>query len=73
MVDNLQPHFRRKDMAAKEIAKQVIDTLPDEASIDDIIHALYIKAKFEKGVREIHEGKGVFHNEAKKRLQKWVK
>lgn len=48
-------------MPIKDIAKQVIDTLPDEATMDDIIHALYIKAKFERGEREIREGKGISH------------
>jgi len=60
-------------VAVKDIAKHVIDTLPDEVTMDDIIHALYISAKFNHGEREIREGKGVSHEEAKKRLQKWVK
>ena len=59
-------------MAAKDSAKQVIDALPDEATMDDIIHALYVKTKFEHGEREIREGKGVSHEDAKQRLQKWV-
>lgn len=60
-------------MAIKDIAKQVIDTLPDEATMDDIIHALYIKTKFEHGEREIQEGKGISQEEAKQKLQKWAK
>ncbi len=60
-------------MAVKDIAKHVIDTLPDEITMDDIIHALYIHAKFDHGEREIREGKGIPHEEAKQRLQKWVK
>ncbi|GAI13485.1 unnamed protein product [marine sediment metagenome] len=60
-------------MAVKDIAKQVIDTLPDEATMDDIIHALYVKTKFENGEREIREGKGVSNDDAKLRLKKWVK
>ncbi len=60
-------------MAIKDIAKQVIDTLPDEATMDDIIHALYIKIKFEHGEREVQEGKGISHEEAKQKLQKWAK
>lgn len=59
-------------MVFKDIAKRVIDTLPDEATMDDIIHALYVKTKFEHGEREIRDGEGVSHEEAKKRLQKWV-
>lgn len=60
-------------MVAKEAAKQVIDTLPDEVSMDDIIHALYVHAKFEHGERQIRQGKGVPHEQAKQRLQKWLK
>ena len=60
-------------MAAKEIAKHVINSLPDEVTMDDIIHALYINLKFEHGEREIRNGKGVIHDDAKKRIQGWVK
>ncbi len=61
-------------MTVKEKAKKVIDTLPDEANLDDIMHALYVQAKFEHGEREIEEGKGIPHEEVKKRLfEKWVK
>jgi hypothetical protein len=64
--------MRRITMPVKDIAKQVIDSLPDEATMDDIIHALYVKTKFERGEREIREGKGISHSEAKQRLQKWA-
>ena len=60
-------------MAVKDTAKQVIDILPEEATMDDIIHALYVNTKFKHGEREIREGKGISHVEAKQRLQKWVK
>lgn len=43
-------------MPTKEIAKRVIDTLSDEATMDDIIHALYVKTKCENGEREVREG-----------------
>jgi len=59
-------------MVIKDIAKKVIDGLPDQATMDEIIHALYITAKFENGEKEIREGKGISHEEAKKRLSKWV-
>ena len=59
-------------MAEKEIAKQVIDALPDTATIDDIMHALYIRTKFARGEQEIRDGKGIPHDEAKRRLSKWV-
>jgi len=55
-------------MTTKEIAKLVIDTLPDEATMDDIIHALYLKIKFDRGEKEIREGKGISHDKAKRIL-----
>jgi hypothetical protein len=60
-------------MAEKEIAKRVIDALPDTATMDDIIHALYVQTKFARGEQEIREGKGIPQEEAKRRLGKWVK
>ena len=60
-------------MIAKDFAQNVINTLPEESTMDDIIHALYVQMKFEKGRDEIKQGKGIPHDEAKKRLQKWVK
>ena len=58
-------------MAVKDVAKQVIDALPDGVSMDDIMDALYVRAKFDRGEREIREGKGVSQEEARKRLEKW--
>ncbi len=60
-------------MTVKDVARQVIDTLPDGVTIDDIIHALYVNAKFKHGENEIREGKGIPHEEARKNIQKWVK
>ena len=60
-------------MTVKDVVRQVIDTLPDESTIDDIIHALYINAKFNHGESEIREGRGIPHEDAEKKLQKWVK
>ncbi len=60
-------------MSVKELAKKVIDTLPEDANMDDIIHALYIRAKFDHGISQIDEGKGIPHEEAKKRMRQWVK
>ena len=60
-------------MTVKESAKQVIDGLPDGASMDDIIHALYVNIKFAHGKQEIRDGKGISHEDAKKKLEKWLK
>ena len=60
-------------MTVKDIAKNVINTLPSKMTMDDIIHALYVHAKFQHGEEEIRQRKGISHEDAKKRLRKWVK
>ena len=60
-------------MTVKDIAKNVVDSLSPKATIDDIIHALYVHAKFQHGEQEIKQKKGISHEDAKKRLGKWVK
>jgi len=60
-------------MQVKEIAKQVIDNLPGDSTMDDIIHALYVQSKFEHGENEIRQGKGITHEEARKKMQKWLR
>lgn len=56
-------------MDAKSVAKHVIDTLPNNISMNDIIHALYVATKFEKGEDEIRSGKGVSDTDARSRLK----
>jgi len=60
-------------MLTKETAKRVIDQLPDDVTMDDIIHALYVNVKFAHGERQIREGKGVPHEEAKEKLGQWLR
>ena len=60
-------------MTGKDSARQVIDALPDSATMDEIIHALYVNVKFARGVSEIRNGQGVSHEDAKQKLEKSLK
>lgn len=60
-------------MTVKDIAKNVINSLPRKATLDDIIHALHVQAKFQQGEQQIRQGKGISHEDAKKEFRKWVR
>ena len=60
-------------MTTREIARSVIEALPGDASMEDIMRALYVRAKLERANRSIDAGRSIAHEEAKKRLQKWRK
>jgi hypothetical protein len=60
-------------MTTREIAKNVIDSLPEDASMDDIMRALYVRMKLERAERSIQQGRGIPHAKVKQRLRKWLK
>ena len=56
------------ETGAKKKILEVVEQLPDDATIEDAIERLYFLAKIEKGIREADAGLTVSHDEAKKRL-----
>ncbi|MFW6107503.1 MAG: hypothetical protein ACOC8A_02315 [bacterium] len=59
--------------ATKDIARQVIASLPDDVTMDDIIQALYVREKFERGLRQVRDGDGISHEDLKRQMQKWAR
>lgn len=52
---------------------ETIQDMPDEFSVDDLIERLLILQKIEEGQRQISEGKSYSEEEAKKKMEKWLK
>jgi predicted transcriptional regulator len=57
----------------KEKIKRILDTFPDDVDMDALREKIFLLDKIEQGEKEIAEGKGVAHEEVKKRLQTWLK
>jgi predicted transcriptional regulator len=58
-------------MPARSTRDQVIDALrglPPDATIDDAIERLLFLAKVEAGLAELDQGRGIPHDEVKRRL-----
>lgn len=53
---------------AKQEVKEMIDHLPDEATLSDIMYELYVKQKIELGLQAAKEGRTISHEEVKRRL-----
>ncbi len=51
----------------------ILDKMPNEISVGDLIAELHFKEKLDKGLKEIDKGKTIDHEEAKQRLSKWLK
>ncbi len=48
---------------------------PDENinSLEDVMKEIYFKMQVDRGISEIDQGLGIPHEEAKKRMSKWLK
>jgi len=56
----------------KQQVIQIIQSLPDDVTLDDIMAELYFKLQVDAGLKEIDEGKGIPHEEVEKRMSKWL-
>jgi len=56
----------------KEQVIQMIQSLPEGVSVDDIITELYFKLQVDAGSKELDEGKEIPHEEVEKRMSKWL-
>ena len=57
----------------REKVQQVVGELPEEVDVDTLVEKLYLLEKIELGEEQLARGEGVPHEEAKKRLEKWLK
>lgn len=59
-------------MAAQTTRDRILEALQDlplDATLDDAIERLVFLAKIDAGLAELDEGKGISHEEVKKRLR----
>jgi predicted transcriptional regulator len=59
-------------MTAKQSVLEMISKLPDDVSVDDIMSELYFRQKVDEGLRQLDAGEGLEHEEAVRRLGKWL-
>ena len=52
----------------KQIVHEIAEQLPEQATFDDAIYALYIRQKLEKGLRDLDEGRTYTQEEVEQRL-----
>ncbi len=61
------------DMSAvKEIVEEILEQLPDDTTLEEVQYQLFVRQKIEQGLADVDAGKVVSHEEAKRRMQKWL-
>ncbi len=52
----------------KQIVHDIADQLPEQATFDDVMYALYVRQKLEEGLRDLDEGRTYTQEEVEQRL-----
>ena len=59
-------------MHVKQTVRDLLDQLPDDCTLDDVLYHLYVIEKVQKGMAELDAGKGIPHEQfAEEMRRKW--
>jgi predicted transcriptional regulator len=59
-------------MSVKDEVIKIIQDLPDNVTVEEILYKLYARAKIEEGIHELDTGKGISHTEAMEKIRSWM-
>jgi predicted transcriptional regulator len=57
---------------AKDEVREMLENLPDDASLEDIQYHIYVRQKVQKGLEAAREGRTLPHEEAVRRMSRWL-
>lgn len=60
-------------LSGKEATRQILEGLPDDATLEDIMYALYVRQKIEAGLRDIAAGNVVSHEDVVREINEWLR
>jgi predicted transcriptional regulator len=57
---------------AKEQVQHILETLPEDVSLEDIQYHIYVRQAIQRGIDDVEGGRVVSHAEVQGRLSKWL-
>ena len=56
----------------KEEVRELLEKLPEDASLEDIQYHIYVRQKIQRGLEAARSGKVIPQEEVEKRLARWL-
>ena len=56
----------------KQQVQEMLESLPEDASLEDIQYHIYVRQKIEQGLEDVAAGRVISHEEVQRRLAKWL-
>lgn len=56
----------------KQTVQEILETLPDDASFEDIQYRIYVRQRIERGLDDVENDRTLSHEEVKARVARWL-
>ena len=56
----------------KQVARQILDSLPDDCSLEEIQYRLHVRQMVEEGRQDVRQGNIVSQQEIEQDLERWL-
>lgn len=56
----------------KEEVRRLLDTLPDDATLEDVQYSIYVRERIERARREAEQGNVLEQAEVERRAKRWL-
>jgi predicted transcriptional regulator len=57
---------------AKEEVREILDQVPDNATLEEIQYRIYVRQKIERGLEDVKNGKTISQKEMEARMARWL-
>ncbi len=57
---------------AKEEVRRMLESLPDDATLEDIQYRIYVRQAIAAGLRDIDQGRVVSQEDVERRMSRWT-
>jgi hypothetical protein len=57
---------------AKDEVRRLLESLPDDASLEDVQYSIYLRERIERARREVNDGKLIEQDEIENRMRRWL-
>jgi predicted transcriptional regulator len=57
---------------AKEEVRRILNSLPDDATLEDIQYRIYVRQAIAAGIRGVDEGRVINQEEVERRMSRWT-
>jgi len=58
--------------SVKDEVREILEKLPDDASLEDVQYHIYVRQKVERGLKDIEEGRVLSQEDAERRMSRWL-